>query len=110
MNEIAESRDEDWLSRYGGKISSEWLFPKLWQILDEDEEIYNVMEHFVEVAYWVIWQLTGVQTSNSCTAGYKAIWHGEAGFPVPDFFAALDERLKNVVADKLSCPITPIGQ
>ena len=110
LNEIAESRKEGWLARYGGKISSEWLFPKLWQILDEDEEIYTEMDHFVEAADWVIWQLTGVQSRNSCTAGYKAIWHGETGFPEADFFAALDTRLKNVVADKLSCPITPIGQ
>jgi len=110
LNEIAKIRNESWLARYGGKISSEWLFPKLWQILDEDEEIYNDMSHFVEAADWVIWQLTGVQSRNSCTAGYKAIWQGAAGFPDSDFFAALDVRLKNVVAQKLSCPVTPIGQ
>lgn len=110
LNETAEERSEDWLARYGGKISSEWLFPKIWQVLDEDEEIYNAMAHFVEAADWVVWQLTGVQTRNSCTAGYKAIWQGAAGFPSSDFFAALDPRLENVVADKLSCPITPIGQ
>ena len=110
INETAEKMGESWLKRYGGKISSEWLFAKVLQVLEEAPEIYAEADYFIEATDWVIWQLTGVQTSNSCTAGYKAIWHGEAGFPVPDFFAALDERLKNVVADKLSCPITPIGQ
>ena len=110
LNEIAEKRDEQWLKRYGGKISSEWLFPKLWQILDEDEEIYNTMCHFVEAADWVVWQLTGKQSRNSCAAGYKAMWHGEEGYPGEDFFAALDPRLKDVINDKLSCKITAIGK
>jgi L-ribulokinase len=39
LNDIARQRGEEFLSRYGGKISSEWLFPKIWQILDEAPEI-----------------------------------------------------------------------
>ncbi|MFN2270410.1 MAG: ribulokinase, partial [Anaerolineae bacterium] len=31
LNEIARQRDEAWLGLYGGKISSEWLFPKIWE-------------------------------------------------------------------------------
>ena len=33
INEIAVARDEPWLERYGGKISSEWFFAKSLQIL-----------------------------------------------------------------------------
>lgn len=109
LNEIAAARAESWLERYGGKISSEWLFPKLWQILDEAPEIYEAMDYFIESADWVIWQLTGVQTRNSCTAGYKAMWHKQNGYPSKEFFAALDPRLENVVEDKLNCPISPLG-
>ena len=69
------------LDRYGGKISSEWFFPKVWQILDEDPEIYNAAERFIEAADWVVWQLTGEEKRNSCTAGYKAIWSKAEGFP-----------------------------
>ncbi len=110
LNEIAEKMGEDWLARYGGKISSEWMFPKLWQLLEEAPEIYEEMDYFVEAADWVIWQLTGVQTRNSCTAGYKAIWHKQKGYPSKEFFGALDPRLANVVEDKLNCPISPLGQ
>lgn len=109
LNEIAEARVESWLQRYGGKISSEWLFPKLWQILDESPEIYNAMDYFIESADWLVWQLTGVQTRNSCTAGYKAMWHKQEGYPSKEFFAALDPRLENVIEDKLNCPISPLG-
>ncbi|MBP2633545.1 MAG: araB [Firmicutes bacterium] len=110
LNRIAEERGEKWLARYGGKISSEWAIPKLWQILDEAPEVYEKMDYFIEAADWVIWQLCGVQTRNSCTAGYKEIWHKTDGYPSKEFFKALDPRLENVVEDKLNCSITPLGQ
>ena len=109
LNQIAADMGEDWLARYGGKISSEWLFPKVWQVLDEAPEVYEAADYFIEAADWVIWQLTGVQTRNSCTAGYKAIWHKRKGYPDKAFFKALDPRFENVVEDKLNCPITPLG-
>lgn len=41
INEIAAARGEAFLPRYGGKISSEWMIAKVWQILDEAPEIYE---------------------------------------------------------------------
>lgn len=109
LNELAKSSGQSWLPRYGGKISSEWAIPKIWQTLDEAPEIYDAADYFIEAADWVIWQLTGVQTRNSCTAGYKAIWHKRQGYPDKSFFKALDPRLENVVEDKLNCPVSPLG-
>ena len=71
INEIAEERNEQWLKNYGGKISSEWALPKLWQILEEKPEIYDRMDSFVEAVDWVVRMLTGKDVRNSCTAGYK---------------------------------------
>ena len=110
LNAIATERGEKWLQNYGGKISSEWLFPKLWQVLDEAPEVYAAMAHFVEAADWIVWQLSGAQTRNSCCAGYKALHNKRAGYPGKDFFRALDPRMENVIAEKLSCPVTPLGQ
>jgi L-ribulokinase len=109
LNEIAEARGEKFLQRYGGKISSEWLVPKLWQILNEAPEIYAATDQFVEATDWVIYQLTGDLKRNSCTAGYKAIWHKQDGYPSQEFFKALDDRLENVVEEKLASEIVPIG-
>ena len=50
LNAIAEERGEAFLARYGGKISSEWAIPKLWQILDEAPEVYEAMDRFIEAA------------------------------------------------------------
>ncbi len=109
LNRIAAERGEDFLKRYGGKISSEWLIPKIWQILDEAPEIYEKADRIMEAADWVILQLTGKEMRNSCTAGYKAIWHKQQGYPSKDFFKALDPRLENLVEEKLSTEIHPIG-
>ena len=54
-----------------------------WQILDEAPEVYEAADRLIEAADWAVWQLTGVETRNSCTAGYKAIWSKREGFP-PD--------------------------
>ena len=59
LNETAEKTGQKWLSTYGGKISSEWMIPKLMQILDECPELYSDMDYFVESGDWVVWQLTG---------------------------------------------------
>jgi L-ribulokinase len=97
------------LDRYGGKISSEWFFPKAWQILDEAPEVYAAADRLLEAADWVVWQLTGVETRNSCTAGYKAMWSKSEGFPPPEFFKALDPRLENIVDEKMKREILPLG-
>lgn len=110
LNEIAHQRGEKWIDRYGGKISSEWLFPKIWQILEESPGIYEKMDYFIEAADWVVWQLCGNQRRNSCLAGYKAIWSEKEGYPSNEFFAALDPRLEHVVDDKLSRDIYSLGE
>ena len=110
VNRVAAEMGEDWLRRYGGKISSEWFVPKALQILREAPEIYNAADRLIEAADWVVWQLTGNETRNNCTAGYKAIWSAEEGFPKRAFFAALDPRFENVVDEKMSRQIDLLGQ
>lgn len=109
LNRIATEREEPFLKRYGGKISSEWMIPKVWQILNEAPFIYEAAHEILEATDWVVSQLTGKVVRNSCTAGYKAIWHKQEGYPSNEFFKALDPRLENVVEEKLSNDIAPIG-
>jgi L-ribulokinase len=110
LNEIARQRGETWLDLYGGKISSEWLFPKIWETLNRAPKVYEAADRYLEGADWIVLQLTGEEKRNSCTAGYKAIWNKRKGYPNSDFFAALDPRLRNVVDEKLSRDVYPLGQ
>lgn len=110
INATARAMGETWLDRYGGKISAEWFFAKTLQILHEAPEVYEAADRLIEAADWVVWQLTGVETRNSCTAGYKALWSKQEGFPDKRFFAALNPRLENVIDEKMSQKIVSIGK
>lgn len=109
INEIAAERGEAFLPRYGGKISSEWMIAKVWQILNEAEDIFEQTDRFVEATDWVISQLTGRVLRNACTAGYKSIWHKQDGYPSREFFKTLDPRLENLAETKLRGEIVPLG-
>jgi L-ribulokinase len=108
INAAAHERHEKWINRYGGKISSEWQFAKALQVLDEDPEIYQLADRWIEAADWIIWQLCGTETRNACTAGYKGIFQ-DGRYPSRDFLAALDPRFASFAADKLAHPISPLG-
>ena len=110
INAVAEATGQAWLDRYGGRISSEWFFSKALQILDEAPEIYAAADRLIEAADWVVWRLTGVETRNACTAGYKALWSKRDGFPDTSYFAALDPGLATIVDDKMSREIRFVGE
>ena len=102
LNEVARERGEDFLSRYGGRISSEWYFPKLIELWLEDPEVYGATSAFLEATDWIVWHMTGVEIRQSCTAGYKAMWSPREGLPAPAYFHAAypgfdrpDEKLGN---------------
>ncbi len=110
INALAKETGAPWLARYGGIISSEWLFPKVLQILRENEEIYKRAFRFIEAADFIVWQLTGKETHSVCTTGFKAIWSEESGYPDKEFLKKLDPRLENIVGDKLCTSVIKLSE
>ncbi|KUI28415.1 ribulokinase [Mycobacterium sp. GA-2829] len=108
INAVAAQRGETWLSRYGGLISSEWEFAKALEILDEDPEVYRAIDHFVEAADWIVWQLCGSYVRNACSAGYKGI-RQDGEYPSRDFLAEVHPGFADFVTDKLDQPIGRLG-
>jgi L-ribulokinase len=108
INTVAHERGEKWINRYGGKISSEWQFAKALQLLEEDFELYQRADRWIEAADWIIWQLCGTETRNACTAGYKGIFQ-DGHYPSRDFLTALDPRFADFADDKLAHPVSPLG-
>ena len=88
LTTVALERGEEFIERYGGRISSEWYFPKLIELWLEDRELYDASERFIEATDWIVWQLTGQERRQACTAGYKALWSPASGLPPSDFFEA----------------------
>ncbi len=89
LTEVARTREEAFLARYGGRISSEWYFPKLLQIYEEDRAVYDAAEVFIEATDWIVWQLTGVQSRCACSASYKAFHSPQHGLPPDAYFEAV---------------------
>jgi len=88
LNAVAIERGESFLSRYGGRLSSEWYFPKLIELWQKDRAVYDAMSAFVEATDWIVWQLTGSLVRAGCSAGYKACWSEADGLPSRSYFEA----------------------
>ena len=108
VTDVARERGEPWLARYGGRISSEWEYAKALQLLEEDPEVYERAERWIEGADWITWQLCGRETRNACTAGFKGL-HQDGAYPGEDYLAALNPRFASFVRDKLEHPLAALG-
>jgi L-ribulokinase len=108
LNEVADARGEPFLERYGGRISSEWYFPKLIELWLEDRVVYDACDGFIEATDWIVWYLTGNECRQSCTAGYKAMWSPEDGLPAVEYFEAAYPGFDDPAA-KLGTEFVPLG-
>ena len=108
VTDLAHERGEPWISRFGGRISSEWELAKGLQLLEEDPEVYERMAHWVEAADWIVWQLCGTYVRNACTAGYKA-QRQDGEYPSADYLSALNPNFRGFIRDKVEQPIGELG-
>ncbi|SEE16358.1 L-ribulokinase [Streptomyces sp. 2131.1] len=108
INALAHDRGEKWISRYGGRISSEWQFAKALQVLEEDPEVYAACARWIEAADWIVWQLTGAESRNTCTAGYKGI-HQDGAYPSPGYLGRLHPDFADFPATRLEHPLSALG-
>lgn len=113
INALGARRGEEFVRAYGGRYSSEWFFSKLLETLHKAPKVYAAADRFIEACDWIVWQMTGIERRCQCTAGYKAMWvypYGEGwAYPSPEFFRELDPQLENVVQEKLSTELFPLG-
>ncbi|MFJ1755376.1 ribulokinase [Kitasatospora sp. NPDC088134] len=108
INALARERGEKWLPRYGGKISAEWQYAKALQVLEEDPQVYAACERWIEAADWIVWQLTGAESRNTCTAGYKGIFQ-DGSYPSEEYLAALHPQFGDFARTRLAHPLAPLG-
>ena len=108
LTDVALERQESFIGRYGGRISSEWYFPKLIELWLEDREVYDAAGGFIEATDWIVWHLTGVERRQRTTAGYKALWSPETGLPPTEYFQAAYPGFDHPAA-KLGNTFVPLG-
>ncbi|MBI3544960.1 MAG: ribulokinase [Deltaproteobacteria bacterium] len=96
VNRVAAERSEKFLKYYSGLVSSEWMLPKCWELATHAPEVYAAADYVIDAGDWIVHQLTGQFTRNSCAAGYKGLWNSELGFPSQEFLTALDPKLSSL--------------
>ncbi len=106
---IAKDRHEAFIKRYGDQITSEWMIPKIMEILTEDPDLYNDAYRFIEGGDFIVSHLIGEESRSACQAGYKALWHQKEGYPSKAYFKALDPRLEHVIEEKMGSMVKPVG-
>jgi L-ribulokinase len=109
INNLAEAEKQEWVSRYGGKISSEWEFAKALQLLEEAPHIYEVMERWVEASDWIVWKLTGNYLRNITATGFKAIYQ-DGEYPSQEFLTNLNPNFGDFVERCIRQEIGELGQ
>lgn len=127
INAVGSRRSEHFVSVYGGKYSSEWLFSKLLETVSASPEIYDAADRFIEAGDWIVWQMCGHEKRCLSAAGFKAMRvypekYNSSGsknkeqprslgwtFPRKEFFASLHPKLRNVAAEKLGADYYPLG-
>jgi L-ribulokinase len=84
------------IERYGGRVLSEWAYPKILETLRQEPELYNDTYRFMEAGDWLLYLLTGNECMSYCSAGFKFMWEPETGYPNKAFFRNIDPRLEDV--------------
>ena len=107
ITELAKSRGEKWIEQYGGRISSEWAFPKILETLRHAPRVFDSAFEFIEAADWLSLMLTGKSTRALSMAGYK--WLYTDGYPSNEFFCELDSRLDGVIGTKVHAEVLGLG-
>jgi len=109
INAAAGQPGGAFLTLYGGKTSSEWMWAKGWQVLREaPATVWASTARWIEGGDWLVWQLTGTEARSACQAGYKAHWQKDLGYPPRAFWAGLDPALPGLL-DRLSPVPRPAG-
>jgi L-ribulokinase len=107
INRVARERNEPWLSRYGGVVGLEWLWPKMLEVIERSPEAAAAAEVWLEAGDWLVWQLVGAPAAggrvaaealprSTCQAGYKGCWSAAEGFPSSEYLAAVHPELAAV--------------
>jgi L-ribulokinase len=109
INRLAQERDEPWLPRYGGRVSSEGEYAKGLELFEQDREVYDAMDLWVEAADWIVWLLCGTYLRNACTAGFKGIQH-DGTVPSREFLEALAPGFSSFAAGRLQPDGVRIGR
>ena len=108
IQSLAAKRNEKWLARYGGIISSELLLPKALEVFEKAPEVYRATGAITDAMDWINWRLTGVHKQSAGPSGYKRIYQ-DGHYPSAEYLEALAPGFGRVYEEKMSAPIVELA-
>ncbi|MDR2122773.1 MAG: ribulokinase [Flavobacteriaceae bacterium] len=106
--QVAKERNEWWLPRYGGLLSSELALPKVLETFEKDREIYDRAAYFVNALDWVNWLLTGKLVYASADSGFKRHYQ-DGKYPSPEYLEAVSPGFGSMYEEKMAGTIQPLA-
>lgn len=97
-----------WLGNYGYNVSSEWMIPKIMEVMNKAPEVLEATYAIMDAGDWIVNKLTSQNIRSNCGLGFKSFWEEENGFHY-DLFDKINQTLSDVVRNKLEAPIVNIG-
>lgn len=107
---IAAERFPYLLDMTGGRLTGEFLFPKLYEVYKDAPEIYAATDCFVNAGDYIASLLTGNEVHSMAYAVIKEHYdnHSRHAFPPAEFFDAVDEGFSDVLS-KIGREPQPVG-
>jgi len=102
ITELASKIRPQYLSKIGGKYSSEWFWSKILHCKNVDPELFNETYSWVEICDWIPAVLIGktkpAEIKRSiCAAGHKAMYNLQwGGLPDKEFLKSLSPGLEQL--------------
>lgn len=100
ITELGKQIKPEYLSKCGGRYSSEWFFSKILHCLKIDSEVFENAYTWVEICDYIPAFLTGNNNPpeniirSQCAAGHKAMYNREwGGLPDKEFLSKLNPKL-----------------
>lgn len=109
MYDIAKGHNHNWLGNYGYNVSSEWMIPKVLELIHQDSEVLHETAYIMEAGDWIVSNLIDENVRSNCARGFKTFWNEEDGF-FYDYYEKLHPNLPNVIKEKLEGRLVKIGE
>jgi L-ribulokinase len=101
--------NESFLPKYGGRISSEWLLPKMLETMRSARDVHDAAERVLEIQDWIVSTLVGHEVRAASVAGFKANHRAEdGGYPSAEFLDGIEDGFSSVL-DKVGHDLLPPG-
>lgn len=109
MERVAKEMGEPILDRTGGRISCELTYAKILETARLAPEVYEAADRFLHAGDFVAQTLTGNPCYSAAYASLKDQRGADGDFPTPEYFAALEPRMGDLIGTKIPKTVHPVG-